>query len=477
MVVLVGCLALFATIYLATQHTVLLDVNGMAFTHRTHQRSARGVLEEMRIRLYPEDYLEAPDEEGVLRGEPIRIRVARQVDLVHDGSVTRVRTRAFDVAGAISDTGVVIFPQDCLFLAHEPCTLHTRLPPSNLPTRSSVRAVIDALQRPLRLVVRRAVVLSVQDGSIPVTFHTTARTVGEALFERGFVVYLGDEVFPDFDAKTTPGLRVLIRRSKPLVLDVGGRSRMLRTRQKTVGELLAAEEVILAPKDYALPDPTTEIERDLHVAVVRVRDEYYLEETAIPFSHRQEPNPEMELDQRKIAQWGREGIRRRRIRAHYENDQQMYQTEEEEWLGLEPLDQILHYGTKIVKRELETPDGTFTYWRKLRVLVTSYNAPTAGKPLDHPAYGITRLGWRARKGIIAVDPRVIKLRQKMYVPGYGAGIAADTGSAIKWRHIDLCFDDDNLELWHRWVDIYLLTPVPPAGQIRWIIPDHPTQRR
>lgn len=474
---LVGALLVLASIYVATQHTVLLDVNGIAFRHRTHQRSAQGVLQEMRIQLYAEDLLEAPSDEGLLLGEPIRIRVARQADLVHDGSVTRVRTRAFDVAGVISDTGVVIFPQDRLFLAREPCTLGTRLPPLDVPTRSRVHVVIDALRRAVLLAVRRAVLLSVQDGPIPVTFHTTAATVGEALFERGLVVYLGDRVFPGFDTRITPGLRVLIRRSKPLILDVGGKSRMLRTRGNTVGELLSAEGVALGHKDYVLPDPRTEIERDLRVSVVRVHDEYYLEEAAIPFSHRQEPNPEMELDSRSIAQWGREGIRTRRIRVYYENGQQMYQTEEEEWLAREPLDQVLHYGTKIVERVLDTPEGPLTYWRKLRVLATSYNAPTAGKPLDHPAYGITRTGWRARKGIIAVDPRVIRLRQELYVPGYGKGTAADTGSAILWRHIDLCYDDDNLKLWYRWVDLYVLTPVPPAGQIRWIIPDSPTERR
>jgi len=477
MVALVGVLVLLGTIYLATQHTVLLDVNGMVFSHRTHQRTAQGVLQEMRIALYPEDLLETPSEQEVMRGEPIRIRIARQADLVHDGSVTRVRTRALTVAGVISDTGVVIFPQDHLFLSDEPCTLDARLSPPDVPTWAGIHTVIAALRRPVRLSLRRAVLLSVQDGPIPVTFRTTARTVGEALYERGLVVYLGDRVFPSFDARITPGLRVLIRRSRPLVLDVGGISRMLRTRQKTVGELLAAEGVVLGAKDRVLPDLRTEIERDLSISVVRVHDEYYLEETPIPFAYRQEPNPNMEIDHRKIGQWGREGIRSRRIRVHYENGQEQYRTEEEEWLARQPLDQILHYGTKIVERQLETPEGTLTYWRKLRVLATSYNAPTAGKPLDHPAYAITRIGWRARKGIIAVDPRVIKLRQPLYVPGYGTGIAADTGSAIKWRHIDLCYDDDNLKLWYRWVDLYVLTPVPPAKDIRWIIPDMPVERR
>lgn len=53
----------------------------------------------------------------------------------------------------------------------------------------------------------------------------------------------------------------------------------------------------------------------------------------------------------------------------------------------------------------------------------------------------------------------------MYVPGYGVGIACDTGGAIVGKRIDLGYDDDNLKLWARWVDVYLLTPVP--SQIRY----------
>jgi 3D (Asp-Asp-Asp) domain-containing protein len=82
-----------------------------------------------------------------------------------------------------------------------------------------------------------------------------------------------------------------------------------------------------------------------------------------------------------------------------------------------------------------------------------------------------------RKGIVAVDPTVIKLGSKVYVPGYGIGDAADTGGLIRGRHIDLGFDDHNLELWHRWVDVYLLAPPPPRYQVRWVLPDWPRERR
>jgi 3D (Asp-Asp-Asp) domain-containing protein/peptidoglycan hydrolase CwlO-like protein len=44
-------------------------------------------------------------------------------------------------------------------------------------------------------------------------------------------------------------------------------------------------------------------------------------------------------------------------------------------------------------------------------------------------------GW----GVIAVDPSVIPLGTRMTIPGYGSGVAADTGSAIQGATIDLWF--------------------------------------
>ncbi len=54
--------------------------------------------------------------------------------------------------------------------------------------------------------------------------------------------------------------------------------------------------------------------------------------------------------------------------------------------------------------------------------------------------GITATGLRARKGLIAADPTVIRMGTKVYIEGYGEAIVADTGGWIKGNRIDLCFD-------------------------------------
>jgi 3D (Asp-Asp-Asp) domain-containing protein len=45
------------------------------------------------------------------------------------------------------------------------------------------------------------------------------------------------------------------------------------------------------------------------------------------------------------------------------------------------------------------------------------------------------VGW----GVVAVDPTVIPLGTRMTIPGYGEGVAADTGSAVQGATIDLWF--------------------------------------
>ena len=68
--------------------------------------------------------------------------------------------------------------------------------------------------------------------------------------------------------------------------------------------------------------------------------------------------------------------------------------------------------------------------------------PSGGRALTVSAYsycltGRTASGRYTAPGIIAVDPRVIPLGSKMYVPGYGWGVAADTGGAIVGQKIDV----------------------------------------
>ncbi|MFD2117663.1 3D domain-containing protein [Paenibacillus yanchengensis] len=90
----------------------------------------------------------------------------------------------------------------------------------------------------------------------------------------------------------------------------------------------------------------------------------------------------------------------------------------------------------------------------VEVIATGYTAgiESTGKNADHPAYGITYSGVkvvRSQVSTIAADPRVFPIGSLLYIPGYGYGIVADTGKAIKGNRIDLYFEtvDDVYSQW------------------------------
>jgi 3D (Asp-Asp-Asp) domain-containing protein len=53
--------------------------------------------------------------------------------------------------------------------------------------------------------------------------------------------------------------------------------------------------------------------------------------------------------------------------------------------------------------------------------------------------GTTATGMPVGWGVVAVDPAVIPLGTKLTIPGYGEGVAADTGEAVRGSTIDLWF--------------------------------------
>jgi 3D (Asp-Asp-Asp) domain-containing protein len=90
---------------------------------------------------------------------------------------------------------------------------------------------------------------------------------------------------------------------------------------------------------------------------------------------------------------------------------------------------------------------------------TWYNAASSGKAATDPGYGFTKSGVPVTKGIVAVDPSVIPLGTKLYIPGYGFATAGDTGGGIIGQMIDLGYPDGVQSDWHtKWVDVYVLSP-------------------
>lgn len=454
--------------YQASARPVTLVVDGVPQTLYTHHNLVGSILRQAGLALGPADQVFPPAEAFFQPGQPIVVARAYTCTVEADGQKVQLYGRPRSVLEALARAGVTLQPGDDVYVNS------ILLPESAYADESALRAILSGqpasrhlaspppLSRRLEIRIVRAVALHVHDDGVDLELRSTAATLGEALEQGGLRLYRADRVYPPLDTPLGAGMHLYIERACPVQITADGRTFITRTHAQTVAQVLQEEGLELGPLDRVAPPLTATLYPDLSIHIVRVTTLDLTEQSPIPYQHRQEADPSMELDQYYL-QPGKEGIRETVTRVTYEDGREVGREFLGERIAQAPVDQVLYYGTKIVIRTLETPYGTIQYWRKFRVLATHYYPATCDKTPDHPEYGITYTGKRATRGIIAVDPRVIPLHTRMYVPGYGLGQAEDIGGKIKGRHIDVCFDDADMGkgLWDtRYVDVYLLLPVP-----------------
>ncbi len=478
--VALGLLALGWT-WQATAIPVVVEVDGVQETVYTHRPTVQALLVDLGLDLDPADRISLPMDARLEPYTALEIRRAPVVQLWADGRQIVLHTWATTPRAVLEEARIPYTEFDRILVQERVLSLDQ---PLTYPAAQVLEATYDrgyaweALERvPLQMQVLRAIPIQVDDGNLPFTIYTTAQTVGEALREAEITLYLGDRVQPSLGSPVSTGLRVTIERSTPISLQVDGRRVKTRTRGKTVGDALAEVGILVTGLDRVSPPLDAPLYDNVEIRVTRVREEIVVEEDVVPFETVFVPDPELLIDTRQVVNPGAEGITRRRYRVRYEDGQEVQRVLEDTWVAQEPAQRVIAYGQKIVPRTFVTPDGQeITYWRKIRMLASSYSPSTAGVSPTVSWYGLTRTGDPMRKGVVAVDPRIIPLRTKVYVPGYGFGDALDTGSAIKARRIDLGYDDSNLVLWNRWVDVYLLWPPPPSYLITWVLPNWPPER-
>ena len=302
------------------------------------------------------------------------------------------------------------------------------------------------------------------------TIRTAVVTVGEAIQEAGIMLFAADRIEPAAATPLETGMIINIVPSTTFNIHVDGRTQHIRSNHTNPHAILAEAGITLQGDDYTIPDPSIPLQANDTIQVIRVKEEVRFEDGAIPYQTLWQATEQLDLDTQGIITQGVPGILRHRWRVRYENGVEVGQIADGEWVEREPVNEVIGYGTRITVHTLDTPEGQLSYWRVVRMRVTSYTAASSGKTADDPAYGITASGRRVAKGIVAVDRSVVPFRSSVYVPNYGTGFVGDTGGGVRGRWIDLGYGEDDFVSWSGYVDVYYLTPVPEPADINYLLP-------
>ncbi|MEL7590672.1 MAG: ubiquitin-like domain-containing protein [Anaerolineaceae bacterium] len=436
--------------YLLMGRTVQAVVDGEKLEIRTRVLTVGAALRSAGVSLDEGDQVIPPVDTWLSQVDEIQVNSVRLVRVLVEpaGDLLEVQTALLTPAEILALAGLVPEADD----------------------RVSVEGVDIALEAPLAyngevvLQYHPAVTLTLTLGGDEQSFTTTAPNLAEALWEAGILLRAGDSVSPSIDTLLTTDLEVEVKRGRELEITADGETFTGYSAAETIGAALADNGVSLQDLDYSLPALSDALPADGIIRVVRVTEELIMQQSTIPYESELQADDTMEIGTREVIEPGAVGISADRVLVRYEDGEEVSRVNEGSMVIAEPLMRVVHYGTKIVDKVMDTPDGPITYYMAVNVVATSYSPCRSGVP--GKCYPGTSYGLPVQKGVIGVHRSWYYMfaGSQIYVPGYGVGTIADIGYypySDYW--IDLGYSDADYVSWGSTnVTIYFLSPAPPG---------------
>lgn len=235
--------------------------------------------------------------------------------------------------------------------------------------------------------------------------------------------------------------------TKTVIINLDGVPRMVNTDKDTVGGLMESLTDIVSA-DYVLQgevSKNTELTKNMVINLTSITEKKTTKTETIAYDTEIRENPDLEEGKENVLQEGENGELSIITKENYSGAELISSEIVGELVTKEAKNKIIERGTKKEELKIEVKkESAKKQPAAIPVSVkenTSFNVVATGyTPGDPGCTGITYTGTKASRGTIAVDPSVIPFGTKLYIPGYGYGVAADTGGAIKGHKIDLCYD-------------------------------------
>lgn len=219
--------------------------------------------------------------------------------------------------------------------------------------------------------------------------------------------------------------------------------------QPTIGGILNQAGVTIGKKDEVHPKLSAKSRSDMKIRVVRVEQRTVTQKEEIKFKTIHKFDSEAGAAG-KVLQEGQNGSKEIDYLITYRDGVKSGYKRLSSRVIEKPVNKIV-----VASKATFLASRSGSYTRSFLMEATAYTPFYCGGSKS----GRTATGVMAKKGIVAVDPRVIPLGTKLYVDGYGFGVAADTGGAIKGMRIDLCFDTykECIQYGRRKTRVYILS--------------------
>jgi uncharacterized protein YabE (DUF348 family) len=269
-------------------------------------------------------------------------------------------------------------------------------------------------------------------------WKTLAASVADLFKEREISLKQGDIVRPVLKTRITEDLKIEVDRAFPVKIKTTDGIHYFNTIPQPVERVLESAGIQFSPDDKVVPKLGTIVKPDQQIAVVKVTSKIITVKVDVAPKVEYYTDKTLERGTQKVVRAGSTGLSEKQIKVVYEDGRESRRYKISEKVIKPAMKKVIAVGLPVLKT-LVTSRGSYHYVEMKVMKATAYypGPESCGK---YAKYGVTYTGKKAGFGLVAVDPRVIKLGTKLYIEGYGRAEAADIGGAIKGNRIDLCFE-------------------------------------
>lgn len=184
--------------------------------------------------------------------------------------------------------------------------------------------------------------------------YSQKETIGGFLEEQKIKLNKNDFCFPQEQDELVSGSKIIIRRALPISIEVDGEIIKRDTLAKTVNEAISEAGVSLSHLDKIKPAKDSYLGKNTEIKITRIEIEEVKIEEKIKFKTVEKEDSDLKWRKQKVKQKGRNGMKEVKYKITYKNGKEVSRVKLSSKIKEEATPEIIAIGTKIEVGRVKT---------------------------------------------------------------------------------------------------------------------------